>query len=109
MGALIIIGVFAVTFILIVVVGFIGNKVVDGASNKMRERRIERREAMGENESPTESLAARFANVPNSGVTRIQQNDVLCPTCGARIIGTERFCRACGTMRGMKGYPSDKI
>ncbi|MBR1562818.1 MAG: hypothetical protein IJ645_06395 [Ruminococcus sp.] len=48
----------AVTFVLIVVVGYIGNKIVDKGSNAIRKREVEKYNEAHKNE--TRSLADRY-------------------------------------------------
>lgn len=55
---------FAVAIVVVLIVEFIGNKALDGMSNAARSRKIKKSKEQGTNESPTESLAARYKDVP---------------------------------------------
>ena len=63
MEAIYIIAFFAVVLVIVLVVGFIGNKVVDGAHNAWTRHKTENRRIDPRDEAMTESLASRYDQI----------------------------------------------
>ena len=93
------IGLIAVVTVVIIVVGFIGNRIVDGAGNAMRAAKNQRKR-----EDPqyhqTESLAARYAGARSAQTGAPQQapapRAMYCVKCGQPLSGSGEVCAACG-------------
>ena len=83
--------IFAATAVVIIVVGFIGNKIVDGASNAIRARKYANRAENVMNEAVPDSLASR-----NAAMSRQIVPSAFCTCCGAKIDGRSAFCSTCG-------------
>lgn len=61
-----IIATFAVTAIVVAIVGYIGNKVVDGTTNAVRKKRIKNRTVEPKDIAETQRLADRYRSVPKN-------------------------------------------
>jgi hypothetical protein len=66
MEALYIIAFFAAVLVIVLVVGFIGNKVMDGAHNAWTRHKAENRRIDPRDEAVTESLASRYDQLPQT-------------------------------------------
>ncbi|MBR6407441.1 MAG: zinc-ribbon domain-containing protein [Clostridia bacterium] len=89
------VGLIVIVAIVMAIVGFLGNKVVDGAENAFRSKRIQNRKQDPSGQPKTESLAARYAqpqSKSNQTVLPSQaQNEQGSPTAG-------KYCSNCGQM-----------
>ena len=88
----------AVVFVLMVVVGFLGNKIVDGVSNAMRSGKAERSQSDTRDKQP-ESLAARYnARQPAPPPVQAQPKPrpQYCTQCGRRLADGAAACSFCG-------------
>ncbi len=97
METLYIIGFFAVVFVIVLIVGFIGNKAVDGAENALRSKRYDKRNGVSPKVSQQESLAARYSSTPAAVKYTNKAPADLCRNCGARIPQGSAYCPSCGT------------
>lgn len=66
MDTLYIIGFFAIVFVLILIVGFIGNKVVDGMNNALSDRKKANRKTDPRDQAQTQSLMSRYQKADGS-------------------------------------------
>ncbi|MBQ1553787.1 MAG: zinc-ribbon domain-containing protein [Clostridia bacterium] len=89
----------AVVAVVILVVGFIGNRIVDGAGNAMRAARNRQRRADPQSRQ-SESLAARYAGAKPEQTVTPQQAPAprakFCVKCGRQLSDGEDVCAACG-------------
>lgn len=91
----IIIAFFAISFLVVVIVEFLGNKLTDKAENALRAKRYQRMKAEDRQIGPSESLAARMEQA-GYGAKRVEQKAKFCSSCGEGLKETARFCPKCG-------------
>ena len=92
--------VFAAAFVVILIVGFIGNKAVDGMSNAFRSKKYNDSGRGRPNEEAPQSLAARFQQAPGGTAQRTLNGTSFCPRCGNPLGSGIRFCPKCGAETG---------
>ena len=94
-----VIGLIVVVAIVMLIVGFIGNKIVDGASNAMRSKKVQQQKNNPQY-NKTESLAARYNRVQQNQTQMQQQISVpqakFCTKCVQPLNEDAVFCNACG-------------
>ena len=61
-----VIAAFVVTAIVVVIVGFIGNKVVDGTTNAIKKKQMKNRSVEPKDVAKSERLADRYLSVPKN-------------------------------------------
>jgi outer membrane murein-binding lipoprotein Lpp len=90
----------AIVLVVMVVVGFIGNKIVDGATNAVRSGKAKRDQSEMQNKQP-ESLAARYNARQPARPTEQPQQTVprrqYCTQCGQRLPEGAAVCTCCGS------------
>ena len=90
----------ALVLVAMVVVGFIGNKIVDGASNAVRAGKARHDQSEMQQKQP-ESLAARYnARQPVCPPDQAQQTvprRQYCTQCGQRLAEGAAVCSYCGS------------
>ena len=91
---LILIALFAVTYIVILIVGFLGNKMSDKAENALRAKRQKRMEAKNPKTGPSESLAVKMAQGGYSAAPKTY-TPRFCSSCGSRLNAGDRECPKC--------------
>lgn len=87
--------IFAIGTVVVMIVGYLGNKLTDKAENAMRSKRYQRMQATGRHTGPTESLAARMEQA-GYGAKKPEQKAQFCSSCGERLQENARFCPKCG-------------
>lgn len=100
---LIFIGLFVIVAIVMAVVGFIGNKAVDGATNAMRSKRVQKQQQQPQ--QPPQSLAARYQRPQGQrtvmpAVPQPAAQARFCMHCGSPLREGAAFCLNCGAKRG---------
>ena len=107
---LIFIGLIVAVAIVMAIVGFIGNKAVDGAANAMRSRRVQKQRQQAPQQP--QSLAARYqqpqgqqaaapAKQPVSDApVSVPAQAKYCMACGRPLREGALFCSNCGTKVG---------
>ncbi len=97
---LVIIVFFIAVAIVMLIVGFIGNKIVDGATNAARSKKIQQQKNNPQY-GKTESLAARYNGAQPNRTVMPQQPPApkakFCTKCGNRLSEGAQFCNKCGT------------
>lgn len=87
---------FAIVFVAVYVVGFLGNKISDKAENALREKKLKRKAANSKQEAaPTESLAAQMAQAGYQS-QRDEHKAQFCTSCGERLTEGSSSCPKCG-------------
>ena len=94
---LIFLGLIVAVAIVMAVVGFIGNKAVDGASNAMRSKRIQKQRQQQPQGPQAPAPAAQPAPAA-SAKPAAQAN--FCMHCGQALPEGAAFCVYCGTKKG---------
>ena len=82
--------IFAATAVLVVVVGAIGNRIVDGAGNALRRRKKD------EKLSEVQSLAQRYRESAPADRADQTPDDRVCPRCAKKTSPDAAFCPECG-------------
>ncbi len=91
-----IIGFIAVMTVIILVVGYIGNKAVDKTENALRDRRLRNQDERAE---PAASLAKKFSDAQRVKPKQVRQAR-FCTECGESLAADARFCPSCGKRVG---------
>lgn len=91
------VGLIAVTAVIMLIVGFIGNKVVDKTENSFRSRRVDREYSNPVRTERTESLADRLNRSGYRQAPRVHRA-AFCNCCGEKLGSDSRFCTKCGAM-----------
>ena len=91
-----IVGIFGLSFIAVIVVGFIGNKAVDKTENALRSNRINRQNNNPAKSCQSESLASRLSATGNAQTPQIHKAS-FCTVCGEKLDKDSLFCPKCGT------------
>ena len=102
MDWLIFLGLFVIVAIIMAVVGFIGNKAVDGATNAMRSKRVQKQQQAPPRQP--QSLAARYQQQGTRAATTsapVPANTArFCSRCGQPLREGAAFCLNCGAKQG---------
>ena len=91
-----IIVVFAAVFVVMLVVGFIGNKAVEKTENALRSKRISKQNNDPVYSGRSESLADRFGASGNIQFPQMHRAS-FCTKCGEKLSDNCQFCPKCGT------------
>ena len=91
-----IIGVFAAVFVVMLIVGFIGNKAVDKTENALCSKRISKQNNDTVYSGQSESLADRFSASENIQFPQMHRA-LFCTECGEKLLDNCQFCPKCGT------------
>ncbi|MBQ5995928.1 MAG: hypothetical protein IJL63_08760 [Clostridia bacterium] len=94
-GILVILCAFAIVLVLVIIVGFIGNRVTDGFENFLRKQKKNNKSTP--NYSPAQSLASRYNN-QHSAVNKPPQSNHagFCIYCGSPLQEGSVYCGSCG-------------
>ena len=87
--------IFAIVFVVMLIVGFIGNKVVDKTENALRTKRINGQKNRSYQEAQTESLAKKLNMTAAVPVTQTHKAS-FCANCGEQLKSESKFCPNCG-------------
>ena len=86
----------ALVLVAMVVVGFIGNKIVDGASNAVRSGKARHDQSEMQQKQP-ESLAARYNARQSVQTQQPAPKRLYCTQCGQRLAEGAAVCTYCGS------------
>ncbi len=88
---------FAIAFVIVMVVGFLGNKLSDKAENAFREQKLKRKAANNQLSGPTESLASRMAQSGYQSQKK-EHKAQFCTSCGQHLAEGTSSCPKCGAI-----------
>ena len=89
------VGLIAAVTVVMLAVGWIGNKAVDGTENALRARRLQKKSETAVPDQQPQRLADRFSK-PAQTPPVLTRKARFCAECGAALADRAKFCPMCG-------------